>query len=472
MSTKPRGRSGKVGNSIADNLPITVTTINGRQFVSGLLWEKLDRLRGFMSEARQRGRDLGMDIVAIRQLDLAAQAGFSPHRAGASKGQYSMAVVLAERYGNDFVAALLLDEGRYVFVACSEGIILPNCDLVVSREEAETKVGNIAAQLRRMVAGSKEKSGSRALRIVAPAEFGIPGSEERTLEVDLDTKQLKRHQQLKPLAFGISAKERQHLSIAAILVVVVGAGGYFLWSTHAAHRRSNELAQQREMAKEAALRLAGKSSVAGAQATLPKLPHPWLRQPPAALFIRTCTEQMGRLPPILMGWGFVGSQCGFGHMQVAYQRDPAGLATIADLQGVLKSRFGIEPLLQLSADGNTVTFPVGFRTPDFHSSDEVAPQEEPTVIALRSYFQRAGVVLDLSKDVQPAAAAGTPGKTNPAPVQDWSTYDITLQDTPIPPNLLSGLDMPTVRITSVSDTFNPITAAHTWTLKGALYVAQ
>src|SRR5512142_3222183 len=99
---------------LADKLDIVVTEVGGKAFVSGLYWQTLESVQDYMGEARQLARKpemAGMSIVAIRERvmsdrDVAVQAGFAPHRAGADKGNYSMATAVAGALGDNFVAAL------------------------------------------------------------------------------------------------------------------------------------------------------------------------------------------------------------------------------------------------------------------------------------------------------------------------------------------------------------------------------
>ncbi|KAB0525230.1 type 4b pilus protein PilO2 [Xanthomonas cissicola] len=97
-------RRKSIDTSIADRQKIGTFVLNGRTFVSGLHWETLDNVSSFMKEARSKGRQWGMDVVATRKgVDLRSkgksakyQAGYAPKNRGAAKGMYSLASVLGK----------------------------------------------------------------------------------------------------------------------------------------------------------------------------------------------------------------------------------------------------------------------------------------------------------------------------------------------------------------------------------------
>ncbi|MEN9149611.1 hypothetical protein QYG06_19760 [Xanthomonas euvesicatoria] len=60
-------RRKSIDTSIADRQKIGTFVLNGRTFVSGLHWETLDNVSSFMKEARSKGRQWGMDVVATRK---------------------------------------------------------------------------------------------------------------------------------------------------------------------------------------------------------------------------------------------------------------------------------------------------------------------------------------------------------------------------------------------------------------------
>lgn len=84
---------------------IDVISVNGAEFVTGLVWNTITNARGIMSEARRFGRENSMDVVAIRERLLKAQAGYVGKNKGVNKEMYSLASTLAgvleQRHLND-----------------------------------------------------------------------------------------------------------------------------------------------------------------------------------------------------------------------------------------------------------------------------------------------------------------------------------------------------------------------------------
>lgn len=77
------------------NQKIDIININGVDYVTGLVWNTISNPRGIMSEARRFGRENSMDVVAIRESLMKAQAGYVGRNKGVNKEMYSLASTLA-----------------------------------------------------------------------------------------------------------------------------------------------------------------------------------------------------------------------------------------------------------------------------------------------------------------------------------------------------------------------------------------
>jgi hypothetical protein len=475
-------RKSKGDTALADRLPIVAITVKGSVFISGLYWQKLDKVNRFMAEARKRAKQpdmAGMAIVAIRESDISVQAGFAPQKAGATKGAYSMAAAIAGRLGNNFVAAIPLADGadRYVFVACHKGAILQGADLVLPQEEAEQQLQKYLSRIRlASSASSKESDGEKGqVGIYAPSSFGLDGSEEISLEQLLQSKALRRDYRLKQLAFGgLSPKEVRTLGIACVLVGGLGYGGmlgYRAWET------KNKNADNARAVLEAiadAKRRAGIQQ-GTTQTSMPTLPHPWLRSPPIVVFLRMCDAQYQKVPLVIQGWDLKKLECGLGHLGAWYVRDDNSFATLSAFRNDVNRRFGIEPDPDIQDSGNTASFHAGFKAPDFEVADAAAPAETAAVWDMISYFQQHAGGVTLSKQPLPAALASTsalPGqKAPPTPIQDWTTYTWEVSNADKAADfILSDFSFPTARLTSVSFERNPSGDQVAFSFKGELYV--
>jgi hypothetical protein len=475
-------RKAKGDTALADRLPIVATTVKGNIFISGLYWQKLEKVNRFMAEARKRAKQsdmAGMAIVAIRESDISVQAGFAPQKAGATKGAYSMAAAIAGRLGNNFVAAIPLGDGagRYVFVACHKGAILQGADLVLPAEEAEQQLQKYLSRIRlASSASSKETDGEKGqVGIYAPSSFGLDGSEEKSLEELLDGKVLRRDYKLKQLAFGgLSPKEVRTLGAACVIVGGLGYGGMLAYKAWEAKNRDADNARAVIEAIADAKRRAGIQQGA-TQVNMPTLPHPWLRSPPIAIFLRMCNAQYENVPLVIQGWDLKKLECGVGHLGAWYVRDDNSFATLSAFRDEVERRFGIEPDPDIQDSGNTVSFHAGFKAPDFDVKDAPAPADTAAIWDMISYFQQHAGGVTLSKQPLPAAVAPTsalPGqKALPTPIQDWTTYTWEINNADKAADfILSDFSFSTARLTSVSFERNPSGDQVAFSFKGELYV--
>lgn len=475
------GKAGGANTDIADRLPIVVSEINGLLFVSGLYWIGLDKVQGYMSEARAWAKKPemgGMAIVAIRERALSAskfsvQAGFAPQRTqGASKGSYSMASAVAGSLGDHFVAALAMDDGRFVVVACSDGVIM--YDEVLAEDQAERVVYK---QIQKIQQGTKSErdtlTGSApVLSLFVPESFGLAGSKSADLKDILAPKNLKKEYKLKQLAFGgLSPKElRAIVSVSAVALVVLFAAVQG-WKAYSARATAQENERARQEAIAAAKRRAGVSAAKG-PAAVPTLPHPWLRQPTVALLLKACTDETNKLEMAKAGFDLIKVTCSMGNVEVAYHRSPDSLGTLNDFKQAIQDTYGFLPQPDVADNGDTVHFKAGFALPEFKNDDQVPPLEADAMWDVISYFQRqAGAVEVHEVPAPPAAADSSGGKGTPPPVQDWKTYTWSVANSPTPADLiLAGFNMPTARLTELSIARDPRSKTTAYSMKGEIYV--
>ena len=187
---------------------VQVLHYHGQSFVVGLLWHPLSSLTGYMREARQFGREQAMDIVAVRRTDSIIQAGFAARSAGAVKGMYSLAAVLAGQLGDSWIAAWRIapNEDRYGLVAVFEGAVIPGSDRVGSAEDIQRKVEQLLGR------------SIHFAETFLPEEFQRGG---RPLEIEalLEPRHLRREHRLRPLVFGLSPGERIRVARVGILLI-------------------------------------------------------------------------------------------------------------------------------------------------------------------------------------------------------------------------------------------------------------
>lgn len=439
-------------STIADNLNIKIATINGRQLVAGLYWEKLDKVRSYMSEAREKGKRLGMDIVAIRHGAAATQAGFSPKNRGALKGMYSLAAVVASAIGDDALCAFKLDDGAYALIGTLDGLIVPGCDAIGEREE-------IDALFREMLSRTAG-TGMSWKRLYAPAEFSI--SEDRfDPTVELTAQAIRKEHRLQPLTLGLSRAEVVRYGALAATAMIVLAGGLAV-KDHLDMQRAKHAAQAALAAAEAQARATAAGAVHAKQAALAAIPQPWATQAPVRAFLRACNARLNPLPLSIAGWIISSAHCAQGQVLATYTRH-RGAPYDAFARAVL-AHFGGAPA-PLNNDFDQAA--IGGQFPAPAGADETLLPASRALAAFVSHFQ----ALDTKLSIQPAPPPASPA-TNaaPAPVIPWRTYAWSVSTGTPPAALFTGLNTDGVRMTAIDVHLDAHTATLRWKLTGDLYV--
>jgi hypothetical protein len=472
-------------SELASRLPIVVTERNGTAFVSGLYWVTLDKVQDYMREARRRAKEpemAGMAIVAIRErkvteVQVSVQAGFAPDKSdGAGKGQYSMASVIAGQLGDHFVAALDRGDGQYVVIACSRGAIV--FDRVLPAGEVETVVRRQINRVTQASEQATQQSGSEKafagakLRLYVPQSLGLDDSEECALDDLLGSRGLRKEYKLRQLAFGgLSQKELTRYTVLSLVTVVVIVGGAYAW--HVFQKRAQDIANAKARADaiEAAKRRAGVES-AKANTAAPTLPHPWLNRPSVSDFVQICEAQYAHLAIAIAGFDLIEADCTMGNLKAYYVRDPNSVYTLNDFKSEVKRIYGVLPEPVYGQDGNEAHIDVGYKIPPFKVHDDTPPLEVNAVWDLISYFQKqAGAVEEHRLPDPKASAAPGDSAAKATPIQDWSTYEWSIPNSPNPPELvLGGFDMPTARLSTLTEKRDPKTARTAFTIQGELYV--
>lgn len=434
-------------NTLADTLNIQVTSVAGRQLVAGLYWEKLDRVRSYMQEAREKGREFGMDIVAIRQGQDGTQAGFAPKGRGAIKHMYSMAAVVAGVVGSNALVAFKLEDGRYGLVGTLDGLIVAGCDAVGDRDEIEN-------QFREMYARATSADRTWA-RVAAPEEFEF-GQDRFDLHEELDAGAFRKEHRLQALTFGLTRGEIiRYAALATVTIVLVGAG---IVLKHQYDQKQARAAAFAALAKADADAKA--AARAPAQPTA-QLPHPWVKQPPIGEFIAACEQHTGPLPLSIAGWVLATTKCTNGNFGATYAQ--ANGIPYSAFAAATQNRFGVQPG-PLDDTYTTAGVAAGYE-PIKGSGDDMLEPRDIARGRFLSHWQALDQSVALTLVPQPEPKPDKPA----APTPDWQTYTFHF-DTHIPPaTAFGGLDLAGVRVTQIDEKLDAATAELTWTITGALY---
>jgi len=436
--------------------PVTVTTVNGQSFVSGLFWQPLSKPRAYMQEAREIGKREKMDIVAIRHGSI-IQAGFVSKNAGVTKGMYSLAATLAGALGESWLGVFALGGERYALVGVKDGAILPGCDVVGDQEEIREKLQVFSAFFT-----------DESDKFFSPPEFGL-SSNELYLDKVLVASSLKKEYRLKQLTFGLTSKEWGVVGVLAV-VALVGAVGFFQWQA-AEEKRIRE--ERIRIAEEQRLELERLNEKAKQEQTLQALEHPWAKMAGVDDFWRGCFTQVTKLSLAFNGWVFQSARCSFDKVDVTYSR--TGNATVGDFIIGAAPRFpGAETAFFEEGQAAAVHVPLDMGV----GGDEDLEQLNPLLNRFSSHFQRLGLkpainekATEEQRQVMPGEDPNDPNAPK-KPEPFWRAFTFSYESQRAPNETLSGLSGPGLRLTEISVNLNFESAQLTWTVDGEIYAQK
>jgi hypothetical protein len=427
---------------------IKIVSINGNNFVSGLVWEALVQ-RSYMREAREIGKREKMDIVAIR-LGFMAQAGFVKKGNGVTKGMYSLAAALAGQIPHkSWIGAFALPDEQFALVAVYDGMIVSGCDLIADKE-------TVLDRLREM---DSQRSVMEFSKVFHPADVEYRG-DPLDIEEVLVAKAMRKDYALKQLTFGLTKRELVQLGAGVTALLCLGLG-YQQWDAYKTREAFKE-AQRQEAARQKAL--AELNARAGAEQTVKALQHPWATQPGMVDFLNACQGAVNSLPLAMGGWTFESAKCTEASLETVYQR--SGKTPFNSFVQAAQGRFAAPPALLEGGDkamlGDQVSIGAG-------GDDELLPFEQ-----LQADFTSYLQVLDLKATMVPVPVAIPPqpplpgGAEAPPPLKpDWQQFSFTLTSPYAPLYLFAGLHLKGVRLTEISVVRTG--PALSWSAKGDIY---
>jgi len=425
-----------------------IVSINGKEFVSGLVWEPLKE-RAYMREARQIGKRESMDIVAIR-LGFMAQAGFVKKDNGVTKGMYSLASALAGQINLDaWIGAFELPNGLYALVAVHNGLIVPDCDYIGERQEVINLLKEMDSQPKVMLFNT----------VYHPADFDYHGK-QLDIEDVLKPEAMRKEYALKQLTFGMTRRELMQLGGAATLFVCLVVG-YLQWQAYEAEQAAKEAARIELVRQQ---ELADLNARAGAEQSALALQHPWATQPGIPDFLNGCQGAINSLPLAVGGWTFESAICTSSTVESVYTR--SGKTTFNDLTEATHGRFAAPPVLMEGGEraglGDVITIGAG-------GDDELMPFEQVQA-DFTSYLQlldlRAAIVaVPVEVPEQPALPGGVVAP--PLPQPDWKHFSFSLTSSYTPQYLFTGLNLKGIRLVELSVIRQG--SELSWTVKGDIY---
>jgi hypothetical protein len=428
--------------------PLTVVTVNGKQFVSGLKWKTLENYRTYMNEARDYGKKEGMDMVAIRR-GTVMQAGFAPKSQQRLRGMYSLAAALAGPLGDNWIGVFALPGDQFAFIAVNEGSVMVASDIVGDRNHIEAEFNEAFGVLQ------NENNDQWSGQVIAPPDWQFAQSHS-TLEDLLDPKALRSENRLRPLTFGLT--RREILITAAALAVLSGIGiGFLKWQS---------LNQQRKNAAAAAVVLELQKAqeaqaLAEAAEARKKLVRPWEQFPAAATLAAACDAVWRDTPLSLGGWIFTGGQCGPGKAVATFKRSDSG-TTVKQFADAVRAAFAQQPAIYEAGTTGTVLASFALSPGGAEELPATAAQMETFTAQLQALG--AGTTFTL-EEVPWKAPEDQPDAIAP----DWVTHSFTVTTPVSPSSLLADLDGNGLRVMEIAVSLNPEDAQLNWAITGEIY---
>ena len=437
---------------------ITIATINGQRFASGLQWKMFDGPKSRQKqESIKLGRQLHSDMVAVRHHGTITQGGFAPKGLKGLKGNYSLAITLASLLGVAWVGAFELEDETYAVIAVlADGSIMPGMDLVLSKDDAIKKVRTQYSTLR----NSKAFVDSDG-RLYAPDDFGLGGLEQDLGKL-LRPKALKRDFKLRPISIGMARSSL--LRMAAVAALVIGCASWYVWENHqkkaaaaaafAAEVLHAKQLQEAAKAREAAL----------ATEEVQQLVRPWLTSPAGIDVVAACANAERKLPLAIAGWTFEKYNCSPSAISATYRRDASLGATVADFAGAANAQFGQPPTIEQSGESATINLVLDVAM----NPPEQLRETNPILVELTSRLQglpRAAQVSFQFEEVALDLSEAGSGKPKP----DWRTSSFSVTTSLPPSELIAGLDATGLYVTNLDARLSTNPAQLVWTLKGEIY---
>lgn len=409
--------------------PVSVISINGKQFVAGLFWQPLIEPRTYLKEARAIGKREVMKWLVLQRGSI-LQAGFVGVKEPVRRGMFSLAAVLARKLGCSWIGVFAVDEERYALVAVNDGAIIPGCDMIAEWQIVQAKFNAIYRSF-------------NWENIYLPAGFAYLADfaiEIPDLKMLLKPIDLKRADQLQCLAFGLNVKQAS-MAIMALMLVV---GLLYLHSQAKQRQRIQEARRQSEQLQQ----LASLKAQAEQETSQPKPAYPWATLPSVDDFLKPCMQAVHALPLVMGGWQFAQAKCANQAVTATYLRQ--GNATTYDFLTEARNHFELEPAFYQQGEKAVIQPKVNWQLKD---TEPLLKSTSAVLASFSSHFQRLGMQPQLTeKSVESQAMPSLPGQQNaePAAEPNWRTFTFLLNTSLAPDIVLAGLDKESIRLIEFS----------------------
>lgn len=279
--------------------------------VGGLIWSPLTDLKNLRTEAKKvaRKEKCRYFVVHKAQDGKNAQCGGLAGLLG-NKRYYSVALMLIEKLGDNWLGVFALNGGKYLMVGVDGGQIVPGCDAIfVDETEVIERFNNYRSLFNWQT-------------VYSPIQLNL-GGEEINLELYLRTISPNKNYELEDL-LHLDKQSRQvmvwgTISLGAIIVIWIG------WRIFNDHLEDLRMEQMRILAESQKR-----------QQTL-NVEDVWRVQPPAGELLHNCVQIISDYPITIAGWQATSITCDHKTALAIYQRGPQG--TINNLLAMVPDRY-------------------------------------------------------------------------------------------------------------------------------------
>jgi len=419
--------------------PAEVVTVGRRVYAVGLFWQP-HKGRSARKDALTLAKNQGFEWICMHATPSMLSAGMASLVVGSSRRAHSLAATLASKLGASWIAAFQVGPDRYVMAAARNGAITPGTDRVGTCAEIQA-----AFEAQTSAAGDGENAWARA---IAPAEWR-GANEVVGLEALLTGHRPPRAATLRPTTFRLT---RRQVLIASVvgLALIGGTVTTIKLKTHRAEaeRQARIAAAQAEAEALRTVEL-NRRIVAG----------PWKDIPPAAAVVETCDIGMHVIPIEIRGWLFSTSTCTPESMVAIYRR--TGAATVDIFAEATAAQFG-KPALMENGEAAAISF-----------NSTLKPVEEPALapisdqaMKLVSTMQRHGIGMTLGELRKGGVGDSVNGEEQ---VAAWHAHDWKIETGVPPAALFAGLELPGLRVSTITTTLAEAESELRWVIEGTIY---
>jgi hypothetical protein len=409
------------------------------KFISGLFWQPLAGMtqQERNQEMKSLAREMDFDLYVVRTTST-HYAGFAHSRHDVRTGILSAAAVISktlemETSARDFIVVTQIPDGSWIYVAQRDGVVLPDGDKWFATDDD--------ARIRLF---EDISLGDWSL-IIAPEEWGIPQSLQRTFEQllpkdDRGKRLMHKWWRLAPINRQIRlSKGGVKPSIAGLVLLGIIAGGVYYYHSE----------------KEKKWLEASRMMPVRTQAPPPV--HPWKNKPLAPDMLRKCMAQFQTITLFPGNWEITNIKCANNILAVSWKAGKFGWiehlrkiipdAVITPERG---TAFLSRPLEKLT---------IGL--------DEPVESDKARLYHMYAAAQRYGFNLTTSI-IEPTPPPKPPLGSPPPQPNDWREIRWTVKSFAKPEDAIRALDGKGFRMDSMQATWD--NGQLLWSLEGIQYV--